>query len=257
MSTWHERLDDEIVDEESIHRMWRGIEARRTKQKPRWAWPVAATLAVAAGALLAVLSQPAPPGPLQLATGAPMPDRIVESTTLSDGSIISPVQSSYRVLVNRADALTGLVSEGTTRFEVTPGGTRRWTIECGLAQVEVVGTVFDIERGEDAVRVRVERGTVLVRSVHLADGVRRLEAGESVRVQRAPDPPQIPTDAPAVEGPEPEPVEEAPVQEPTARRRDGDVRTVAGAGRSRTCGGRGRRGRAHLAGCVGETSASS
>lgn len=162
-----------------------------------------AALAVAAGALVAVLSQSPAPGALLLASGDPMPEQIETRTTLSDGSTIEPDGSSYRVLVNRNDALTGLVAEGTTRFEVTPGGPRRWTIECGLAQVEVVGTVFEIERSHDAVRVSVERGTVLVRSVHLTDGVRRVEAGESVRIERPHDEPIAPVEAPVELEPEP------------------------------------------------------
>lgn len=184
MTVWRDRFDDEeLVSEASIHRMWRGVEAKRGSRQRVWMWPAMGVAAVAAGALLAVLTWEPPAQALRLASGDPLPEHIASPVTLDDNSRIVP-EDGVRVLDNRADAWTGLVESGTTRFEVTPGGSRRWTIECGLAQVEVVGTVFEIEREEMSVEVRVERGTVLVRSAYLDDGIRRLEAGQSVRVER-------------------------------------------------------------------------
>ena len=58
-------------------------------------------------------------------------------------------------------------------------------ISTALASVEVIGTRFSVERAEDLVRVRVERGVVLVRSTHLRDGVARVEAGEGLDIRPA------------------------------------------------------------------------
>ena len=64
---------------------------------------------------------------------------------------------------------------GGVRFEVEPDGPRRWTIETGLATVEVVGTVFEVERAPGAVDVRVERGVVVVRGERVPTIMREVE----------------------------------------------------------------------------------
>ena len=69
-----------------------------------------------------------------------------------------------------------------------PGGPRRWSIECGIATVEVVGTRFTVERTAGGAHVAVERGVVLVRGERVRDRVQRLVAGESLDVGEAPVP---------------------------------------------------------------------
>ncbi len=201
MRPWHERTDDEIIDEESIHRMWRGIEVRRAKGRLRRRWSLAApaVIAAAAGAMFLWSSSRSPAAPLRLASGVELPSEIAARVVLSDGSVISPQGGTVRVLANRADVFEGLLSEGDARFEVTPGGPRRWIVECGWVQVEVAGTVFEVRRRETFVRVSVERGAVLVRSTHLPEGVRRLEPGESVEVRRPEPQPSRPLQQPQPE----------------------------------------------------------
>jgi transmembrane sensor len=76
--------------------------------------------------------------------------------------------------------------DGTATFEVTPGGPRRWSIECGLVTVDVIGTRFRVAEDGSAqsphVRVSVEHGIVLVRGDAVPNHVQRLVDGQSIQV---------------------------------------------------------------------------
>jgi len=115
-----------------------------------------------------------------LAAGDARSERIFE-----DGSRIALApHASVEALVNDPTELV-LLLRGTATFDVTPGGPRRWTVECALASVSVVGTRFTIEQtpGERAVgrmRVSVEHGAVLVRGERVPERARRLAAGEEL-----------------------------------------------------------------------------
>src|SRR5262249_13350397 len=74
---------------------------------------------------------------------------------------------------------------GSVLYDVRPGGPRRWTIECGLATVEVIGTAFRIDRTSLRVHVEVFRGVVLVRGERVPDRAARLTAGMSLDVTAA------------------------------------------------------------------------
>lgn len=104
------------------------------------------------------------------------------TSSFSDGSSVQVTDGRLEVLDNSGERFVTLLRGGTARFEVTPGGPRRWIVRAGPARVEVVGTVFEVSRSESETVVRVERGAVLVHADALVDGVRRLHAGESVRV---------------------------------------------------------------------------
>jgi transmembrane sensor len=71
---------------------------------------------------------------------------------------------------------------------VKPNGPRTWRVECGPTTIEVVGTSFQIERNDAAVRVSVTRGTVLVRGPGVSDGVQKLHAGQALSVTLPPKP---------------------------------------------------------------------
>ncbi len=104
----------------------------------------------------------------------------------SDGSVVTVAPSGRVVpLAMEARAAVFLLERGVATFDVTPGGPRRWSIECGLLTVEVIGTRFTIDRSDARVVVRVERGEVLVRGERVHDRIQRLGAGDSVTVQRA------------------------------------------------------------------------
>jgi transmembrane sensor len=85
-------------------------------------------------------------------------------------------------LENTAHAFSLLLEAGRVDVEVTPGGPRQWSFECGLATVEVVGTEFSIARTPERVRIEVTEGIVLVRGERVPDRVRRLTAGDVLEI---------------------------------------------------------------------------
>jgi transmembrane sensor len=92
---------------------------------------------------------------------------------LAPGARIEPLEST-------GSTFSAIVAQGRADFDVRPGGPRHWTIECGLATVEVVGTEFTCERGPGRLHVEVRHGVVLVRGDRVPERVRRLSAGESL-----------------------------------------------------------------------------
>ena len=114
-------------------------------------------------------------------------------TELSDGSIIDLAPGSrLEVLENTAKTFVSILRTGSGTFAVRPGGPRRWTVEAGLATVEVAGTQFTVTRTPGSVEVSVEHGIVLVRSELIQDRVQRLTAGEHLAIH-APGPEPIPS----------------------------------------------------------------
>jgi len=132
-------------------------------------------------------------GPLLTRAGAPLATLGGEQTSrdeLSDGSSIQlEAGSRLEVLENTSKVFASVLRRGRGTFSVTPGGPRRWTIEAGLATVEVVGTRFSVTRRDGSVEVAVEHGVVLVRSELIADHVQRLNAGQKLSI--------VPPSAPA------------------------------------------------------------
>jgi len=176
-------LTEDAVDEARLNDNWRAIAARRRTSPPRRAgWKVAGALAAAAAVALFVLGREDAPEALTLVDGGAF-DRVEGPVVdLSDGSRLQlGADADLEVLESSGQRVALRLAHGVARFEVTPGGPRRWVIEAG-ARVEVVGTVFTVRRDGDRVDVEVERGVVLVRHEDLDDGVTRLTAGESVRV---------------------------------------------------------------------------
>jgi transmembrane sensor len=183
------------ADELALERMWRGIQRRRAERargSPRLRWLV--MVAAAAAVLVAIVTwrragvgTGADAGPLHLAGGSEIsalvaPDAPV-TFTLSDGSQIElALGARVEALENGPTSFDALVSRGRATFDVRPGGPRRWSIEAGLATVEVVGTRFTVERLPAGARVAVERGVVVVRGERVRDHVQRLAAGESLEV---------------------------------------------------------------------------
>src|SRR5262249_12554261 len=126
---------------------------------------------------------------LALADGRPLvavaaPNDAPQSVALSDGSVIR-LSPGARVepLENAPAAVSLMLTVGEADFDVHEHGPRRWTIECGLASVEVVGTRFTITRVPGELSIRVSRGIVLVRGERVPDRVRRLQAGGVLEVR--------------------------------------------------------------------------
>lgn len=196
-----EALDDGL-DEETVARMWLGVQARRSKR----AGVARTTMALAGGVALAAAAagvfvwgpmrsgargtQTAAPeaGPLLVAQGgvvgtleatgaAPLDVRFSDGSqvSLSPGALVEPLENTGRTF-------SAMVRRGRVHFEVRPRGPRRWSVECGVATVEVVGTGFTVERDDEHLRVSVSHGAVLVRGERIEERVRRLTAGESLDV---------------------------------------------------------------------------
>lgn len=179
--------------------------------------------AVIVAGVAASLRAPAD-GPLRVSDGSAVPATLAVPsssgiTSFDDGSEITlGADAVLRTLENQEREVGFLLEHGTVTFEVHPAGPRRWTIECGLATVIVVGTRFTIERTEDRARITVARGAVLVRGERVPDRARRLGPGDSLVI----------VDDPPVVAAAPEP---APAAEPTAPRPPSETadRSVAGA----------------------------
>jgi transmembrane sensor len=210
-------LADE-ADERHIAHLWRGIRARRERpsSRPR---AIAAGIALAATASIAFffLLRSENAGPLRSRQGAAIGTRMRDARAieLDDGSRIDLARGgAIEVLENGSDRFA-LQLRGHARFEVEPGGPRRWTIETPLATVEVVGTVFEVRSDPDRVTVSVSRGAVLVRGERVPDRARRVRAGQSIDIEAEPRlaaaleaAPQAPAPAPIEVAPEAPPVED-------------------------------------------------
>lgn len=118
-------------------------------------------------------------------------DSELRRVSLSDGSSIAALEAGTRLeplAVSATDVVLHLV-EGSVSIHVKKGGPRRWRVEAGAMNIEVVGTTFEVSRRQERSRVSVSEGAVLVRGASLPDGIRRVAAGEHVEVlTRAPEP---------------------------------------------------------------------
>jgi transmembrane sensor len=185
------------LDEVAVERTWRRIERRRDatflpRRPPltaRGRWVLLSFAAAALGSVLFALApRPGAPGPLHLADGSSVrflaaPPGAARSLVFDDGSMVTLSPGArMETLENDGRAFVTLLSDGVAVFDVQPNGPRRWSVECGLATAEVVGTRFGLERAASVVRVHVEHGTVLVRSDRLRDRVRKLTDGQSLEV---------------------------------------------------------------------------
>jgi transmembrane sensor len=216
--SWIGSFLDADVDVETRHRLWRRIRARRDGRARR-SHSVALVAAFSVGVVVAVLcgvtvwpksnERIQPPvvseAPLKLRGG--MDWGTIETGTatrtadLEDGSfVVVKPGSRLASLENTGRSVVLLMTEGRATFDVKPGGPRRWSIETGLATVDVVGTRFTIDRSQSKLVVEVERGVVLVRGERVTDRVRQLTSGERLEIDGEPAAPAIPeTSASAVD----------------------------------------------------------
>jgi transmembrane sensor len=190
------------VDDVTARRLYHGVLARRASRKSdatRWLALRWALLGAMAGTLLtigaewmlakrAVVAAAAAQGLTHVdgtswgLTVAPASGSALSS--FSDGSqVLLQAGARLEPLENTGHAVSLLLAQGRATFDVHPGGPRRWTIECGLVTVEVVGTRFTVDRTPERVAVTVERGVVLVRGERVPDRVQRLGAGQAIEVR--------------------------------------------------------------------------
>jgi transmembrane sensor len=184
---------DDPPSEQEVRRIWAGVQRRRVRRQARvelrTPLGMAAAAAVCVVSLLLLLSRflaSTPNAAALTAGGQPLGQLVAAprgAVDLSDGSRIElGPNARLEVLDNSARAFGTALRAGRALFDVRPGGPRRWTIEAGLASVEVVGTRFTVSRSPHAVDVSVERGVVVVRGDNVPDKVRRLTAGETLTV---------------------------------------------------------------------------
>lgn len=164
-----------------------------SRVRPRsgpWRWglqlglPIAAAIAGIA-VFLPVLS-PAPPAsqpardkPVEYAT----PVGVRADARLADRSLVHlDAASAVRVSFTRRSREVRL-ERGEAMFEVTHDPDRPFDVDAGGATVTAVGTVFDVERLDDTVDIRVFQGVVRVRSA--GGDVGLLHAGEQLALDGA------------------------------------------------------------------------
>lgn len=202
---------------------------QRVRLAPRPRAPVRAALVMgvglaSVGAVAAVVRYTftAPvSGPVRLASGAELSalrgGAVSRDYALDDGSHVELAPgASVEALANDSSELV-LLERGTATFDVQPGGSRRWTIECGLATVVVVGTRFTIEQSARQLRVSVARGAVLVRGERVPERARRLGAGDEIVIDAEEPTPSARLRAPIdVQSPVPSNDAHSPVASSTA-----------------------------------------
>lgn len=188
-------LDDRTTEQE-VQRIWAGIQRRRLRRSGRLgARAIGFALAAGVTAIAVLLFWPRgavhdpAPGPLLTKDGRTMTILGGEAPSLvefNDGSHVElGPASDLEVVENNAHTWMSLLHAGRVAFDVRPGGPRRWTIEAGLATIEVIGTRFELTRSEDALEVDVTRGSVLVRGERVRDRVKKLAAGERLVIRDA------------------------------------------------------------------------
>lgn len=153
---------------------------------------------VATLALVAVRARPAPPPPgtaptltEALAVGSTLP--APGTVRFAEGARVTLSSGTTLHLAGRTlDAMDLRLWAGHASFEVVPGGRRRWSIDCGLARVTVVGTGFDLDLDEARLRVAVRHGAVRVEGSTVEGGARTVGAGEALDVPARRDDPAVP-----------------------------------------------------------------
>lgn len=136
---------------------------------------------------------------------------------LADGSsaLVSSTAGALDVMRNEPAHLELALRAGTAHFEVVPmpQTARKFVVIAGSVQVHVVGTVFDVERGDDRVHVAVSEGKVRVET---PIGTQFVRGGESAWFDttgaRLPEEPLTGFDTPATPEPRATAETKAPVR---------------------------------------------
>jgi transmembrane sensor len=180
---------DPVLDDARVQSLARSVHAARHAPARPMAPRFALAVSTAVGFSLAWFLLRAPEQQaITMRDGSTLPAKIEGQRELkfSDGSWMQASEGTIaEVVANQPAKVTLLLRRGKARFEVNPGSHRQWLVEAGGVTVEVVGTIFTVDRGPKGVDVSVERGTVLVRGDGLPDRLVRLDAGKSVFVAPA------------------------------------------------------------------------
>lgn len=128
---------------------------------------------------------------------------------LADGSSaeLLGATSEIEAVDNAPERVTLRLVAGRAHFDVVRNPQRKFVVEAPPYRVQVIGTVFDVERASGEVRVQVARGHV---QVHGPAGIVDLRAGETRRFALGAE--QVAAAVP--ENPAPQRAPPAAVQEP-------------------------------------------
>jgi len=222
-------------DEQRIAATWSRIDTARQRKPARSirGWMLAGACGVVVAVALLIVMWPTAPRVEPLASRDPIvnltPGAILmpgHDVVFDDGSTIALAAGTrLQVLANEGARFSTLLEAGSARFDVHPGGERRWEIETALASVEVVGTAFTMTLHDRRLEVAVERGVVIVNGERVPGRVVRLTAGQRIVVGQppaplvttaAPTPPPIPTVAPTIVHDVPAPTPASPARKPAA-----------------------------------------
>ena len=104
---------------------------------------------------------------------------------LADGSSLS-LDTDSRVRVRFTDRQRRIdLVEGQALFNVEHDAGRPFVVYAGKTRVTAVGTVFDVRRAGEEVRVTLVSGAIDVQSNEASSPPRRIAAGQQVRVSGA------------------------------------------------------------------------
>jgi hypothetical protein len=173
------RALEDVATDETLAAVWRGVErGREVRRRRRAVLRATAVGLLVVGTAAYVALRPTPLAPLATGRGELAGRLPAGETRLSDASrIVAGPTAALEVVENSGPRLQLALRSGVARFEVTPKTGRQWHVDVGSLSVDVVGTIFTVERTA-VTRVSVERGAVVVRGPGVPDGVRRLSAGE-------------------------------------------------------------------------------
>lgn len=150
--------------------------------RPRWfaRRPAAMLAGVALAACIAVFAAPAVL--LQLRSDYTTATAELRTVTLDDGSEItmaprSAIAVDYAARERKVELLSGVAF-----FTVRRDTDRPFTVQAGAVQTTVLGTRFEVKRGDDGVTVSVEEGLVAVSDSQRPSVATRLGAGQSALV---------------------------------------------------------------------------
>jgi transmembrane sensor len=115
---------------------------------------------------------------------------------LADGSRVELLdgQTEIKPTLSEPTEVVLELTRGAARFDVTPNSTRTFRVVCGSWKVEVLGTIFRVEREPAGIFVAVEKGRVRVSG---AGQRAELSSGEARHFSAEPPPTSEPAQAPA------------------------------------------------------------
>ncbi|MBS0220432.1 MAG: FecR domain-containing protein [Proteobacteria bacterium] len=157
--------------------------ARRT----RWLGPRRVITGSAVAACIAVLSGVFLPGLLiRLQADVATSTAELRNLPLEDGSRVSLAPESAIEMTFVAGQRRVRLIKGNAFFDVSPDEAHPFRVEAGKALVTVLGTAFEVRRGEDGIFVAVQHGRVRVDDMRAeAKMTTTLHGGEWTRVPTA------------------------------------------------------------------------